>query len=84
MTPNPFTAGIAKWNILAAYGAQRHLGKTNKQAIAFIKKLFDHVVSQDSSGSNPDEHVPLGQGRRPDHVRERGDQRAAAAGTSST
>jgi len=52
VTPNPFTAGIAKWNILAAYGAQRHLGKTDKQAIAFVKKLFDHVVSQDSSGSN--------------------------------
>ena len=52
VTPNPFTAGIAKWNILAAYGAQRHLGKTDKQAIAFVKNLFDHVVSQDSSGSN--------------------------------
>ena len=52
VTPNPFTAGIAKWNILAAYGAQRHLGKTDKQAVAFVKKLFDHVVSQDSSGSN--------------------------------
>ena len=33
VTPNPFTAGIAKWNILAAYGAQRHLGKTDKQAM---------------------------------------------------
>ena len=52
VTPNPFTAGIAKWNILAAYGAQRHLGKTDKQAIAFVKALFGHVVSQDSSGSN--------------------------------
>jgi len=52
VTPNPFTAGIAKWNILAAYGAQRHLGKTDKQAVAFVKKLFEHVVSQDSSGSN--------------------------------
>ncbi len=52
VTPNPFTAGIAKWNILAAYAAQRALGKTEAQAQDFVKKLFDHVVAQDSSGSN--------------------------------
>jgi sulfate/thiosulfate transport system substrate-binding protein len=52
ITPNPFTAGIAKWNILAAYAAQRALGKTDAQGQAFVKKLFDHVVAQDSSGSN--------------------------------
>jgi sulfate transport system substrate-binding protein len=52
VTPNPFSAGIAKWNILAAYAAQRHLGKTDKQATEFVRKLFTHVVAQDSSGSN--------------------------------
>jgi sulfate/thiosulfate transport system substrate-binding protein len=52
ITPNPFTAGIAKWNILAAYSAQRALGKTDRQAQLYVKKLFDHVVAQDSSGSN--------------------------------
>jgi sulfate/thiosulfate transport system substrate-binding protein len=52
VSPNPFTAGIAKWNILAAYIAQRRLGKTDKQAQAYVKTLFDHIVSQDSSGSN--------------------------------
>jgi len=52
ITPNPFTAGVAKWNILAAYAAQRHLGKSDKQATDFVRKLFTHVVAQDSSGSN--------------------------------
>jgi sulfate transport system substrate-binding protein len=52
VTPNPFSSGSAKWNILAAYGAQRRLGKTDKQAIAYVKQLFTHVVSQDTSGSN--------------------------------
>jgi sulfate transport system substrate-binding protein len=52
LIPNPFTAGIAKWDILAPYVAQRRLGKTDAQARAFVKTLFDHVVSQDSSGSN--------------------------------
>jgi sulfate/thiosulfate transport system substrate-binding protein len=52
VTPNPFTAGIAKWNILAAYSAQRAVGKTDKQARDYVETLFDHVVAQDSSGSN--------------------------------
>jgi sulfate/thiosulfate-binding protein len=52
VTPNPFSSGSAKWNILAAYGAERRLGKTDKQAIAYVQNLFTHVVSQDTSGSN--------------------------------
>jgi sulfate/thiosulfate transport system substrate-binding protein len=52
VTPNPFSSGSAKWNILNAYAAQRHLGKTEAQAQDFVKKLFANVVSQDTSGSN--------------------------------
>ena len=52
VTPNPFSSGSAKWNILAAYGAERRLGKTDKQATAYVQQLFQHVVSQDSSGRN--------------------------------
>ena len=53
VTVNPFTGGIAKWNILASYVAQRKLGKTDKQAIAWLRGFYGkNVVSQDSSGSN--------------------------------
>ena len=53
VTVNPFTGGIAKWNILAGYVAQRRLGKTDKQAVDYLRKLYkNNVVSQDSSGSN--------------------------------
>jgi sulfate/thiosulfate transport system substrate-binding protein len=52
LTPNPFSSGSAKWNVLAAYTAQRHLGKSDKQATAYVQKLFSHVVSQDTSGRN--------------------------------
>lgn len=52
LTPNPFSSGSAKWNILAAYGAQRRLGKTDKQATAYVQQLFEHVISQDTSGRN--------------------------------
>jgi sulfate transport system substrate-binding protein len=52
VTPNPFSSGSAKWNILAAYGAERRLGKTDAQATAYVQQLFKHVVSQDTSGRN--------------------------------
>jgi sulfate transport system substrate-binding protein len=50
ITANPFTSGAAKWNILAAYGAQRKLGKTDKQAQDYVLKLFRNVVVQAKSG----------------------------------
>ena len=52
VTPDPFPSGSAKWNVLAAYGQARKSGLSNRQAIQWVTKLFKHVVSQDSSGSN--------------------------------
>jgi sulfate/thiosulfate transport system substrate-binding protein len=62
ITPNPFSSGSAKWNILAAYGAQRRLGKTDKQATAYVQQLFKHVVSQDTSGRNATNTFLAGKG----------------------
>jgi sulfate/thiosulfate transport system substrate-binding protein len=62
VTPNPFSSGSAKWNILAAYGAERRLGKTDKQATAYVRKLFQHVVSQDTSGRNATNTFLAGKG----------------------
>jgi sulfate transport system substrate-binding protein len=62
VTPNPFSSGSAKWNVMAAYDAQRHLGKTDKQAIAYVQKLFEHVVSQDTSGRNATNTFLAGKG----------------------
>jgi sulfate/thiosulfate-binding protein len=52
LTPNPFTSGSARWNVMAAYGAQLKEGKTPAQAIEYLKALFHNVVSQDSSARN--------------------------------
>jgi len=49
VTPNPFTSGGARWNVMAAYGAWRKAGKTDKQAQANLLKLFQNVVVQDTS-----------------------------------
>jgi sulfate/thiosulfate transport system substrate-binding protein len=51
ITPNPSTSGSARWNILAAYGAQLKEGRTPAQALAYVKTLItQHVKQEDSSG----------------------------------
>ncbi|MGZ8716450.1 MAG: sulfate ABC transporter substrate-binding protein [Gaiellaceae bacterium] len=50
--PNPFSSGGARWDIMAAYGAQLRAKKTPKQAQAYLKQLFQHNVSQDTSARN--------------------------------
>jgi len=50
ITPNPFTSGGAQWNIMAAYGAQIEQGKSDEEAIQYLRDLFiDHVPVQDKS-----------------------------------
>jgi sulfate/thiosulfate transport system substrate-binding protein len=52
LTPNPFTSGSARWNVMAAYGAQLKEGKSPAQGQEYLKALFHNVVSQDSSARN--------------------------------
>ena len=49
ITPNPFTSGGAKWNLMAAYGAQIEQGKSEEEALAYLKELLQHVPVQDKS-----------------------------------
>lgn len=49
LEPNPFTSGGAKWNVMAAYGAQIEQGRTPAQANDYLKRLFENVVVQDKS-----------------------------------
>jgi sulfate/thiosulfate-binding protein len=49
LEPNPFTSGSAKWNIMAAYGAQLEQGKTPEQAKKYLAKLFENVPVLDKS-----------------------------------
>jgi sulfate/thiosulfate transport system substrate-binding protein len=52
ITPNPSTSGSARWNILAAYGAQLKQGRTPAQALTYVKALLSaHVPDQPSSAS---------------------------------
>lgn len=49
VTPNPFTSGGAKWNIMAAYQGQIVKGRSPQQALAFVKKMLGNVQVQDKS-----------------------------------
>lgn len=49
ITPNPFTSGGARWNIMAAYGAQLEQGKSEEEAVQYLRDLFSHVAVQNKS-----------------------------------
>src|SRR5438094_2564542 len=49
ITPNPFTSGGARWNVMAAYGGALRSGKTPAQAVDYLGKLWKHVVAQPTS-----------------------------------
>ena len=49
LEPNPFTSGGAKWNIMAAYGAQLEKGKTPEEAQQYLAELFKNVPVLDKS-----------------------------------
>jgi sulfate/thiosulfate-binding protein len=49
ITPNPFTSGGARWNVMAGYGAQLEEGKTKEQGVEFLRALFHNVSVQDKS-----------------------------------
>src|SRR6478609_5857771 len=63
VTPNPFSSGSAKWNLLAPYAAKSD-GGTNKAAgLAYIKSLVSqHVKIQPKSGREATEAFLQGSG----------------------
>jgi len=49
ITPNPYTSGGARWNIVAAYGAQLQQGASAADAVTYLRALFGHVPVQAKS-----------------------------------
>ncbi|GAB3147856.1 sulfate ABC transporter substrate-binding protein [Microbispora hainanensis] len=50
LTPNPFTSGAARWNLLAGYGAKSNKGADQAAGIAYLDALLKNVPVQDDSG----------------------------------
>jgi sulfate transport system substrate-binding protein len=49
ITPNPFTSGGARWNVLAAYGAISKVDKDRPAGVEYLHALFKNVPVQDES-----------------------------------
>jgi sulfate/thiosulfate-binding protein len=49
ITPNPFSSGGARWNIMGAYGAQIQGGKSEAEAEKFLADMLANVPVQDDS-----------------------------------
>jgi sulfate/thiosulfate-binding protein len=49
ITPNPFSSGSARWNIMGIYGAETQSGKSAAQATAVLTKILQNVSVQDDS-----------------------------------
>jgi sulfate transport system substrate-binding protein len=50
ITPNPFSSGSARWNIMAVYGTLIHEGKSEDEALEGVKTLLEKTVVQPGSG----------------------------------
>ena len=63
LTPNPFTSGAAKWNIMAAYGAKSGGGENAQAGLDYLRELMTkHVVVQDKSGREALQNFTSGTG----------------------
>jgi sulfate transport system substrate-binding protein len=49
ITPNPFTSGGARWNVLAGYGAASDKDKNRQAGVDYLHALFKNVPVQDDS-----------------------------------
>jgi sulfate/thiosulfate transport system substrate-binding protein len=62
VTPNPFSSGSARWNIMAIYGSQIAEGKSPNQALAAVKTVLSKTAAQPGSGSDALTAFTQGQG----------------------
>jgi sulfate transport system substrate-binding protein len=50
LTPNPFTSGGARWNLMAAYGNKVLTeGESEEEGLAYVQSLLENVPVQDES-----------------------------------
>ena len=63
VTPNPFSSGSAKWNLLAPYAAKSNGGADKAAGLAYVSALVkDHVKVQPKSGREATETFLQGSG----------------------
>jgi sulfate/thiosulfate-binding protein len=62
VTPNPFSSGSARWNIMAVYGSQLAEGNSESQALDAVKTVLGKAQAQPGSGADALTAFTQGQG----------------------
>jgi sulfate/thiosulfate-binding protein len=62
ITPNPFSSGSARWNIMAIYGSQLAAGKSENEALDAVKSVLEKTAAQPGSGADALTAFTQGQG----------------------
>jgi sulfate/thiosulfate-binding protein len=62
ITPNPFSSGSARWNIMAVYGNAIEAGKSPDQALDEVRTVLEKTVAQPGSGRDALAAFTQGQG----------------------
>ncbi len=62
ITPNPFSSGAARWNIMAIYGTALNEGKSPDEALAAVKTVLEKTVAQPGSARDALAAFTQGQG----------------------
>jgi sulfate transport system substrate-binding protein len=50
VTPNPFSSGSARWNLMAVYGTAINEGRSPEQALEAVKTVLEKTKAQPGSG----------------------------------
>ena len=62
VTPNPFQSGSAKWNLMAAYGAEINQGASDQEAQQFLADLLANAPTQPASARDATAAFTSGKG----------------------
>ncbi|HEY1356392.1 MAG TPA: extracellular solute-binding protein [Solirubrobacterales bacterium] len=62
VTPNPFSSGSARWNIMAIYGSALEEGRSPDQALEAVKAVLEKTVAQPGSGRDAFSAFSQGEG----------------------
>src|SRR6185503_6876362 len=62
VTPNPFSSGSARWNLMAVYGSAIEEGADEAEALGAIKQVIEKAEAQPGSGRDAFNAFKEGQG----------------------
>jgi len=62
ITPNPFSSGSARWNIMAVYGSAIEEGASEAEALEAVKSVLEKTEAQPGSGRDAFNAFKEGQG----------------------